>query len=204
MDEPPPAHDDIRVADAEARQVEQARNGDRKARAALIDAYHEAIFRLVFYRILVHADAEDLTQEIFAQALAHLPRLKDARRFKAWLYRIAVNRVRDFQRKRRFWSLFRSTADPDPLIAAAADPQPTASDQVLRRDFWRQVRTLMDKLSPVEQEVFRLRFFDHLSIPDIARVVRKKESTVKTHLYRALNKFRQETSLRRYLQEISE
>lgn len=188
----------------DAQRVERALNGDRQAREELVDRYHEAIFRLVFYRTFDRQDAEDLTQEIFAQALAHLPRLKDPRRFKAWLYRIAVNRVRDFQRKQRFLSLFRSGADPDPLIAAAPDPRPAAGDRVLRREFWRQVRALMQRLSRVEREVFGLRVFDELTLAEIAAVTGKKESTVKTHLYRALDKFRQEASLRRYLQEVSE
>ena len=52
----------------------------------------------------------------------------------------------------------------------------------------------MDKLSKMEREVFMLRFFDQLSINEIADVLRKNESTVKTHLYRALNKIKEAAS----------
>jgi RNA polymerase sigma-70 factor (ECF subfamily) len=51
--------------------------------------------------------------------------------------------------------------------------------------------------------VFLLRFFDHLSINEIAGVLKKNESTVKTHLYRALAKFKNEPEMRRMLNEVN-
>ncbi len=52
----------------------------------------------------------------------------------------------------------------------------------------------MQPLSAMEQEVFMLRFFDHLGIREIARALEKGESTVKTHLYRALSKLRKNSA----------
>ena len=54
----------------------------------------------------------------------------------------------------------------------------------------------------MEREVFLLRFFDHLSIKEIAGVLKKNESTVKTHLYRALAKFKKEPAMRKLLSEV--
>jgi RNA polymerase sigma-70 factor (ECF subfamily) len=53
----------------------------------------------------------------------------------------------------------------------------------------------------MEREVFMLRFLDNLNINEIAQTLKKSESTVKTHLYRALAKFKKEKALRQFLQE---
>jgi len=49
-------------------------------------------------------------------------------------------------------------------------------------------------LSASEKEVFTMRFMDQLKIGEIAVVLNKNESTVKTHLYRALKKVRAQSS----------
>ena len=73
--------------------------------------------------------------------------------------------------------------------------QPEAVDELLKQDFWKQIGLILDKLSRMEREVFLLRFLDLLSISEISIVLKKNESTVKTHLYRALVKFRQNDSI---------
>ena len=55
----------------------------------------------------------------------------------------------------------------------------------------------------MEREVFLLRFFDHLSITEMAAVLKKSESTVKTHLYRSLKKFKKEPVMRQLLNGVS-
>ena len=47
---------------------------------------------------------------------------------------------------------------------------------------------MLAKLSVMEREVFTLRYMDHRNISEIASILEKNESTIKTHLYRALNK----------------
>ena len=85
--------------------------------------------------------------------------------------------------------------------AEAADPVPGALDDLMRRDFWRQVDGILSRLPRMEKEVFLLRFFDHLNLRETADVLGKSESTVKTHLYRALAKFRRHKDLRQMLRE---
>jgi RNA polymerase sigma-70 factor (ECF subfamily) len=52
----------------------------------------------------------------------------------------------------------------------------------------------------MEKEVFMLRFFDDLGIREISETLGKSESTVKTHLYRGLEKFKNAASLREFLE----
>lgn len=183
--------------------VRQARDGNRFAFDQLIDRFQGDIFRMIYYRTRSQMDAEDLTQDVFMRAIRNIARIKEPDRFRSWLFSIAVNRVHDFLRQKRFRALFKASdesIESHPSIAHFRD-QPEALDHVLKEDFWRQVGLILDKLSSMEREVFLLKFLDHLNIKEISKALRKSESTVKTHLYRALAKFKKEQALRQFLQE---
>ena len=184
--------------------VNQAKGGNRSAFAQLIDQFQADVFRMVYYRIRSRADAEDIAQDVFLKAYQKISSIKDASRFRGWLFSITLNRIRDFQRKKRFRSLFKAedeNIESQPPSETGTD-QPDALDHVLREDFWRQIRLILNKLSKMEREVFLLRFFDHLSLNEIAGALKKNESTIKTHLYRALAKFKKEPGMRQLLKEV--
>ncbi|MEM5787310.1 MAG: RNA polymerase sigma factor [Syntrophobacteraceae bacterium] len=182
--------------------VDRARSGDKTAFEELILLYQSEIFRLVYFRTRSRMDAEDLTQDIFLAAFRYLPQLKESDRFRPWLYRIAVNRVRDFHRKKKFLSFFgiseeKIEADPTDV---APHSNPGALDKVIRDEFWSHVRQLSKRFSPMEKEVFFLRFADHLNLREISQVLKKSESAVKTHLYRAIKKFKDDSALGDFLE----
>ena len=179
--------------------VKRAKAGSRSAFAELVDLFQDDIFKMVFYRTRTQLDAEDITQEVFMQAFRKLSGLKKVDRFKSWLFSIAINRVRDFNRKKRFQSLFQPS-DAGNDIKQICD-QPEAIDELMKQDFWKQIGLIIDKLSRMEREVFLLRFLDLLSIREISSALKKSESTIKTHLYRALRKFRKNSSTLQLLKE---
>ena len=185
--------------------VKQAGQGNRSALAQLADRFHEDIFRMVYYRVRSRVDAEDITQDVFLKAFQKISSIKDASKFRGWLFTIALNRIRDFQRKKRFRGLFKVE---DEQIESHPDTvhdqkQPEALEQVMRQDFWNQIGKILNKLPKMEREVFLLRFFDHLSITEMAAVLKKSESTVKTHLYRSLKKFKKEPVMRQLLNGVN-
>ena len=174
--------------------VGSARAGDRASLEELVSLFHLEIFRMVYYRTCSRMDAEDLTQEIFIKMSKNLDRVRDPARFKAWLYRIALNRVRDFYRKKSLLSFFATTkAGEDTELSGEHH---TALDHIMEKEFWHQFHRLSGQLSRKEREVFILRYVDQLGIREIAETLRSSESTVKTHLYRALKKFKQAPGLR--------
>ena len=174
-----PSDNTTTIPDTSAKVVDlvnQARAGNRSALARLADQFHQEIFRMVFYRIRSRVDAEDITQDVFLKAFQKISSVKEAAKFRGWLFSIALNRIRDFQRKKRFRSLFKKEDE---------NIESHPSEKTM------------------EREVFLLRFFDHLSIKEIAGALKKNESTVKTHLYRALAKFKKEPAMRQLLHEIN-
>ena len=183
--------------------VIQARDGNRRAFEQLIDRYQGDVFRLIYYRIRSRMDAEDLTQDVFVRAYRSISRIREPLKFRSWLFRIAVNRVNDYLRKKRVRSIFKSSDESPDVQPESTDLQdtPEALEQVLKEDFWRHIERIAKKLSKMEREVFMLRFMDNLNINEIALILKKSESTVKTHLYRALAKFKKEKGLRQFIQE---
>ena len=181
--------------------VEKAREGDRDAFEKLMTLHQDEIFRLVYFRTRSRIDSEDLTQDIFMSALKYLPQLKDSDRFRPWLYRIALNRVNDFHRKNKFLAYFGFTDTKEDADIADIEPHRDggALDTVIRKEFWSHVKRLMKRFSRMEKEVFFLRFMDDLNLREIAQTLHRSESAVKTHLYRAIRKFRADTTLSEFL-----
>ena len=183
--------------------VNQARAGSKSAFEQLVDLFHEDIFRMVYYRTRARMDAEDITQEIFLNAFKSLSKLKKVEQFRIWLIRIGVNRISDFYRKKRVRAIFGAYPDDDNIDQPdiSNNNQPEAMNNLLKQEFWKHIGVMLEKLSSMEREVFLLRFMDHLNIKEISQVLKRSESTVKTHLYRALQKFRKEPELINLLKE---
>jgi RNA polymerase sigma-70 factor (ECF subfamily) len=176
-----------------AALADSARDGNRWSFQELMSMFQEDIYRLVYYRTFSQMDAEDITQEVFVQAYRKLKSLNDTQKFRAWLYAIAVNRCNDFLRKKKYLSLLRMrSVQEQEFMEEGKGMGNNYNDSIVKKRFWEQVRSLLDKLSVMEREVFTLRFMDHRNINEIAVILDKSESTVKTHLYRALNKVRKD------------
>jgi len=175
----------------------RAQAGDRMAFDGLVNIFWSDIVRLAYYRTGSAQDAEDLAQEIFLKAFRSIKSLRQPAHFKPWLYRIAVNKVTDHHRKRRLRSIFTSLDGPegDSIPEPPDLESPSPLDQAARRQFWRLVDDFCASLPRREREVFTLRFMDQLTIGEIAQVLRRSQSAVKTHLYRAVAKFQKKPAL---------
>ena len=175
--------------------VEQARTGNKLSREHLLNHLYGDIFRMVYYRIPSRMDAEDVTQEICMQMIKSLPSLKDSRLLKPWLFRLALNRIKDFHRKKRILSFFGSPVEMDVNVQSSAASDADPAKNILHKEFLFQLRKFTESLSRREREVFILRFLDQLELKEIVQILKRNENTVKTHLYRALKKFRRNAEL---------
>jgi RNA polymerase sigma-70 factor (ECF subfamily) len=179
--------------------VKAAQSGNRYALNQLIDHYQNDIFQFVYYRVHHQADAEDLTQDIFIQVIRRISTVKDHKMFKAWLYKIARNRVIDFFRKKRILFFMGTTGDLESETCESSE-NASPETEMNRKEFTMLLKSLSKDLSKWEREVFMMRFIDDLDIKDIALALGKNENTVKTHLFRALQKFKKQKKIREFLQ----
>jgi len=173
----------------EAKLVIKAKSGDNYSLNLLADLYYNKIFKMAFYRTSSKSDAQDLTQDIFLQMVKSINSLKDNSQFKSWLYKIAINKIMDHYRKKKILSFFGTINDISNNFEQI--DKTDIEQDIIKKEFLLSFKKYSNSLSKWEKEVFLMRFFDELSIKEISQTLKKSESTVKTNLYRALKKFRQ-------------
>src|SRR4030042_365960 len=84
----------------EQELIRRSRDGDREAFAVLVRTYQVKVHRLAYGFTRNDAQADDLAQGIFLKAWLGLPKFHFPPGFGPWLYRIAVNHLKDHLRKR--------------------------------------------------------------------------------------------------------
>ena len=191
---------------AYAAANEMAVNSDavvaaQESRAALGLDDIEGVMRLYRGRILRYAmfavrdrdAAETITQECFFKAYRARDSFRGDCSLSTWLMQIAVNLVRDYARSKQFqfWKRAHTSAvDVSEVTEFLPHPGSSAESSVLAREQLKSVWSSVEKLSKMQRQVFLLRFVEEMELREIAEVMAMKESTVKSHLYRALNSVR--------------
>jgi RNA polymerase sigma factor (sigma-70 family) len=144
----------------------------------------EALFGFLVYRTGNRALAEDVLADTFERVLRSRARF-DPRKAseKTWVYSIALNRLKDLHRKSAAEGRAIEKAGPD---AAAFDPGAALAGVEDREELGRALAGL----SAEEREAVSLRFGADLTVPEIAKLLGEKLSTVEGRVYRALRKLR--------------
>lgn len=160
-----------------------AEQGKAAAISDLYRRYARSIYRYVYSRTGNRQDAEDVTEQVFMDALGALDRYEEQSREAAWLFTIARRRVADFHRGR---------ADHLPFDEALDTPgdQPHPESEVSRRERLAHLHRLLAALDPEQLELLRLRFAGGLTYAEIGVVVAKSEAAVKMSLHRLLTQLR--------------
>ena len=172
--------------DEDAVLAIRASKGESVAFGLLYDRHVAAIYRYVYYRVRDDAEAEDLTSDVFMRALKAMPRYESRQAFLAWLYRIARNAVIDRARKGN-----RQVSFEDALEHPGADQIVVPDAEVLAHADSDALRAALLKLTPLQQEVIVLHFLEGYSTQEIARIVGKREGTVRGIQFRAIGALRQ-------------
>jgi RNA polymerase sigma-70 factor (ECF subfamily) len=146
----------------------------------------QPLFGFLAYRLGDRVQAEDLLADTFERALRSRGRF-DRRRGseKSWLYSIALNLLRDQQRRHGAERRALERVDAGTEVAAV-DP---ALEGAERRT---QLAPALAALADEEREALALRFGADLTVPEIARVLREPLTTIEGRVYRGLRKLRAE------------
>jgi RNA polymerase sigma-70 factor, ECF subfamily len=146
--------------------------------AALYRRYASPVHRYLYSRVGNFSDAEDLTAEVFTEALRSLPRYREHGTFAAWLFTIARRKVADHLRHK---------GSQVPLEEVLDARDPTRTDplgQSIRREAMEELGVLVRRLDENEQELLRLRFAASLSYRQIGEVVGRSEAATKMAIRR--------------------
>ena len=153
----------------------------------LIELYQHRLLRYLLFLTGKREVAEDLFQETWMRVLLRGAQYNGKARFDTWLFTIARNLVIDLSRKRVMASLDEmSEGKEDDRPFEVAMPGPSPLEQFQSRENCAEVGEVLLKLEPSYREVLVLRFYEELSLEEIASVTRAPLSTVKSRLYRGL------------------
>jgi RNA polymerase sigma-70 factor (ECF subfamily) len=161
-----------------------ALSGRQSAYTALLARYREPIFRVVRATIGDNDAAVDVTQETFVSAFAALKSYDSERSFKTWISRIAINKCRDWARRRSVRRFF-SFALPIEAAANVAADTITADQQISDRAELARVQTAIATLPQAIREPLVLRTIEGMTQAEAAQVLGISEKAVETRLYRA-------------------
>lgn len=163
--------------------------GRQDAYRELLARHREPVFRLVRASVGDPHEALDLTQETFVAAFAALGRYDRERPFSVWLKQIALNKCRDWARRRRVRSFFSRAAPLEDAFGIFDEAVP-ADMQVEARAELSRVKAAIARLPTRLREVLVLRTVDGLSQAEASQVLSVSEKTVETRLYRARAKLK--------------
>ena len=151
----------------------------------LLEQHKDAISRLVYYKIPIREDAEDILQEIWLIGYEKYEMLRDKKQFKAWMLKIASNACSNYYRK-----VFKSNE-------VAIDEQILESTSVKDARKWRmrsaleeEVTDTLQQLKEEQRGILQLFYYYQLPIAEIATRLGLPEGTVKSRLNTARKNFK--------------
>lgn len=144
-------------------------------RSILLENY-QSYYRLALSYVHQEADAMDIVQEGAYKAMRKAGSLQEERFAGTWVYRIMINTAKDYVKKYR--------QDYEVLNENMMDTKAYDPDMDLRE--------AVDRLPLQEKTLIILRFYEDKPLAEIAEILQENLSTVKSRLYRTLEKLRKE------------
>lgn len=172
----------------EQNLIHLVKQGDKEAFAQLYENHFDKIYRYVVLRIGNKTEAEDMTQQVFLNALRSVSTFKwKGVPFSSWLFRIAHNLVVDYMRKEKRQTI---VCLDESMVSSDCGPQLLAEQKLDTEQLIRATQ----KLTAAQREVISLRFAGGLSVAEAAKVMGKSEGAVKALQHSAVINLRKALS----------
>ncbi|MER8593632.1 MULTISPECIES: RNA polymerase sigma factor [unclassified Mesorhizobium] len=159
-----------------------ARDGD--AFRTIIKTHNQRLYRIARGVVRNDSEAEDIVQEAYVSAFAHLEAFRGDASLATWLSRIVINEALGRLRKRR-----RMVAMPEnpqaEIIRFPLNPSDDPERTMAQRQILELVERATDSLPDVYRMVFVARVIEGLSIEETAELLGVRPETIKTRLHRA-------------------
>lgn len=140
---------------------------------------YESMYRIAFTYVKNQEDALDIVQDSACRAIQYADSVKNQKYVQTWLFRIVINCALDFIKRQK-----KEITIDNP-------------EYYIHESTWDSYENLdlkkaLDKLNTKEKSIILLRFFEDKKIEEIAEVLKLKENTVKSILYRGVRKLENE------------
>lgn len=162
--------------------------GDGTAWVRIVERYGRRVFALAQSRCRNCDVAEEITQSVFVTVAEKVGagEYTECGRFEQWLFRVAMNRVRDHIRRVKR----RGSVGDEATLSAIASQERDAVEQDMSREL-AMLRRAMDALSDQDREIVELRHHGGLSFKQISDVLEEPLGTLLARHHRALKKLRE-------------
>jgi RNA polymerase sigma-70 factor (ECF subfamily) len=176
-----------------------AASGDEVAWGFLVNAYSHRVFALIRSKCGNEDLAEEITQSTFCTIAQKLATYTETGKFEAWIFRIAMNRMRDEMRRRKRHAVPMENEMIGVLAPGVIDEH---TDEEMTKAVQR-LRTAVRQLSSSDQDIIHMRHSAGMSYKQIADVLGEPLGTVLARQHRALGKLRSLMDCDGYLQNNS-
>ena len=164
----------------EQRLIARVLDGHAEDYGYFMERYGAEVFRLVSRLVPVQQDAEELVQDAFVRAYDRLPTFTGEASFSTWLCRIAYNLTVSWLRRQKL----NYTS-----IDERQDISDTDIDKLLDDETRiQQLRTACAQLTPDEQTLINLFYYDERPLREIAYILGQEQGTIATRLHRIRKK----------------
>jgi RNA polymerase sigma-70 factor (ECF subfamily) len=162
--------------------VSRVVDGDTPLFEVLMRRHNQRIYRTARAILRDEREAEDVMQEAYVNAYAHLEQFDGRARFSTWLTKIAVyEALARARRRKRYESLDEAPVETFTTSSSLPDPE----QQAFGRELGRLIESAVDRLGDGYREVFMLRQVEGLSTAETADVLGVSQDVVKTRFSRA-------------------
>lgn len=162
-----------------------SRGGRQAAFAEIMRRHRASLYRLIFGNIADADEALDLVQESFVAAYRALGRYDQSRPMRSWLTAIALNKCRDWHRRRAVRRLFVFALPLDARSADIPDDRALPDVALADREEVRRVALALAALPAALREPLVLRSVQDLSQAETAAILGISEKAVETRVRRA-------------------
>lgn len=156
----------------QSRVLKKAKKGDEKAFCKLIEQEKMKLYKMAFLYMKNEEDALDVVQETIMKAFIHIHSLKEEKYFSTWITRILINTALETIRKNQ---------QIVPMNNLMLETEVTNQHEE-RMDLVGAISQLDDKY----KTVIILKYYQDLTVPDIAEMLECPQGTVKSNLHRGM------------------
>lgn len=164
--------------------IRAAGRGDERAWERLVGLYARRVYALARSRRLSPEMSEEIAQSVFVTLAQKLGsgQYDERGRFESWLFRVAMNRIRDEARRQKRHA---TPSDPAGFVRVESDERlvPTDASGAALRD-------ALGRLGEADREIIDLRHHGQLSFKQIAELLGEPVGTLLARHHRALRKLR--------------